>query len=256
MHFIGERIPAIRRIHDVEQNLNLLRKLGIQPQVEGPVFPLTQDDRQSAQALLARAGVTDERPMIVIHAGSAQTVLARAKRWPAEKYAQLIERLHADYPHRIILVEGPDESGVGAEIRSHLTASDCVQIVRLEQNLGVAGAVLERASLYVGSDSGLAHLAAAVGRRAVTIFAAADPSRVSPFGNRDLVVQSPESCSPCFTYPWETPYPQVRCKEPMCVTKVTVDALMEAVQRALGPTPTRADVTPITERPQALAGEA
>src|SRR6185436_18727729 len=119
------------------------------------------EDRAHASVLLPG----DERP-VIIHAGSAQTVLAQAKRWPAEKYGELIDQLKPHYGDRVVLVEGPDEAGVADEIA-------------------------RRAKLYVGSDSGLAHLAAAVGTPAVTLFAPADPDRVCPYGNRQLVVKAP-----------------------------------------------------------------
>jgi ADP-heptose:LPS heptosyltransferase len=103
----------------------------------------------------------------------------------------------------------------------------------LTGSLGTAAAILHRAELYVGSDSGLAHLASAVGTPAVTLFAPADPDRVCPFGNRDLVVQAQTPCTPCMQYPWRTPYPKLLCQEPLCIATITVDAVMEKVKRAM-----------------------
>ena len=141
---------------------------------------------------------------------SARTLLAAAKRWPPELYAQLITTIEAQFGPRVLLLEGPDEAGVAQEITGHLHGAQA-RVLRLDGPLGVAAAVLERSMFYAGSDSGLAHLAAAVGKPAVTIFAPADPDRVCPFGQRDLVVQAPatrgEGCSPCFEYPWKSPYP-------------------------------------------------
>jgi ADP-heptose:LPS heptosyltransferase len=68
--------------------------------------------------------------------------------------------------------------------------------------------LLERATLYVGSDSGLAHLAAAVGTPPVTLFGPADPDRVSPFGYRDLVVQAPKKLQPVLPLPLDHALPQ------------------------------------------------
>ena len=63
----------------------------------------------------------------------------------------------------------------------------------------------------------------------MTIFAPADPERVCPFGQRDLVVKPDKPCSPCFMYPWQTPYPQMRCTPPFCIEEVTVEQVMEKV---------------------------
>src|SRR5205823_7376395 len=100
-------------------------------------------------------------------------------------YAQLADALAREFgTERVVLVEGPDEAGVALEIVNSRDAAGsrvrAVRIVRLTGPLADAAVLLERAALYVGSDSGLAHLAAAVGTPAVTIFAPADPDRVCP----------------------------------------------------------------------------
>jgi ADP-heptose:LPS heptosyltransferase len=229
------RVPAVRGIHDVVQNLRLLEAIGIDPgPTRPPRFEVTEPDRRAAEALLRDAGLETGDAPIAVHAGSARTILAAAKRWPAESYTQLIASLEAQFGPRIVLLEGPDEAGVGEEISRHL-GDTRLRLVRLGGSLGVAAAVLEKSALYAGSDSGLAHLAAAVGKPAVTIFAPADPERVCPFGCRDLVVQAPsrgQHCSPCLEYPWNSAHPKVRCREPYCVRDVSVEAVLDAVKRA------------------------
>jgi ADP-heptose:LPS heptosyltransferase len=229
-----DRLPAVRGLHDVEQNVRLLTKLGIEPDpTERPVFPLTDSDRQQADELLRSAGVSGD--FIAVHAGSAQTILAKAKRWPSEKYAEFLSRIENETGLRPLLLEGPDETGVAEEILSRMPPDGRPWVLRLRGNLGVAGAVLARATIYAGTDSGLAHLAAAVGKRAVTIFAPADPDRVCPAGNRDLVVQPNKSCCPCFQYPWDSTRPKMSCTDPMCINDVHVDDVLAAVKRAIAP---------------------
>jgi len=238
MHFVGTRLPAVRGIHDVEQNLRLLTLLGVQPDLnEAPRFHVRDGDRSQARELLEDVGIADDQPFVAIHAGSARTILAQAKRWPTQKYAQLIEGVAREMQMQLVLLEGPDEAGVADEIISHRTDEGVrPHVLKLVGNLGVAAAVLERASLYAGSDSGLAHLAAAVGTKPVTIFAPADPDRVSPFGYRDLVVKPAKSCSPCFLYPWHATKPKMCCGqngEPMCITEVTVEQVMMTIRHAV-----------------------
>jgi ADP-heptose:LPS heptosyltransferase len=153
----------------------------------------------------------------------------------------LIESIRRELAIKVVMLEGPDEAGVGEEIASRI--DDPVRrpsVVRLVGNLGAAGALLEAAAVYVGSDSGLAHVSAAVGTRAVTVFGPADPDRVCPFGCRDLVVRPDVDCGPCFLYPWESTYPKVRCGrdgQPMCITRITVEQVMTAVRRAMSQIP-------------------
>jgi heptosyltransferase-2 len=180
-----------------------------------------------------------EKDFIAVHAGSGSyTVIARAKRWDPKNYAELIAAMIHEHGKSVLLLEGPDESGVADSIVKHFPGGSApleLRVLKLTGPLGVSAAILERASLYVGSDSGLAHLAAAVGKRAVTIFAPADPDRVCPYGSRDLVVQTPNTCSPCFTYPFKTPYTDSKCREPYCIDLVTVEQVLAAVRRGLSP---------------------
>jgi ADP-heptose:LPS heptosyltransferase len=58
--------------------------------------------------MLTAAGLAADAKPIIVHAGSAQTVLAAAKRWPTEKYRELIAALRAEAGDRVVVVEGPD----------------------------------------------------------------------------------------------------------------------------------------------------
>ncbi len=251
------RVPAQRGLHDVVQNLRLLRALGIEPdESEAPDFPLTDVDRSSAEHMLRGVGAIDaesnrQRPFVVMHAGSAQTVLAEAKRWPVDRYAGLIEQIVTTFGLDVVLVEGPDERGVAGGIESQLPgtvgrfdpscgedrvamrSSNMLRVIRLTGPIGNAAALLARAVAYVGTDSGLAHLSAAVGTPAVTLFAPADPDRVCPFGYRHLVVQAERDCSPCMRYPFAACRPGTQCRPPMCIESITVDRVVESLRRAL-----------------------
>lgn len=276
----ASRVEAQRGIHDVIQNLRLLRLMGIEAdESDRPELIVNDADRQRAAGLLREAGINGKTPFIAVHAGSARTVLAKAKRWPAENYAELIRSLCAEFDHEIVLLEGPAEVGVADEILRYLNFRRCdddreaatcdsgappvlavprtgetpvsrvapprmgqtpvsqgehsrLHVLRVTGPLGDVAAVLEQAELYVGSDSGLAHLAAAVGTPPITLFAPADPDRVAPYGYRDLVVQPPRECSPCFLYPWQATKPKMRCHEPMCINLITVQRVMDAVKKA------------------------
>jgi ADP-heptose:LPS heptosyltransferase len=251
------RVPAERGLHDVVQNLRLLRALGLDPDdSEAPSFPITDADRSIAEQMLRDVGAIDpgtgtQRPFVVMHAGSAQTVLAAAKRWPVDRYADLIEAIVTTIGIDVVLVEGPDERGVADGITAELSdsvrrwdaskgepgvsaaSSNVFRVIRLTGPIGAGAALLSRACAYVGTDSGLAHLAAAVGTPAVTLFAPADPDRVCPFGYRHLVVQAERACAPCMKYPFAACRPGTQCRPPMCIESITVDRVIASVRRAL-----------------------
>ena len=145
---------------------------------------------------------------IALQPGCGDTLIGAAKRWPAENFARLADILAAR-GRNIVVIEGPDERGVGRQV-SDLSRSH-PPVIELNGPLGHAAALLEMAQLYVGNDSGLAHVAAAVGTPPVALFAAADPVRVAPFGYEHLVVTPPpvngHAWQPRLLYPIDYPKP-------------------------------------------------
>ena len=231
----AERLPAVRGLHDVLQNLYLLRLMGIEPDsTDRPTFPLTEQDRTSAAEGLASIDLAPDTEPIAIHAGSATTVLAKAKRWPPERYARLLHLLQARYPaNPVVVLEGPDEAGIADQILERYREGAPPKVLKLRGTLASGAAVLERSRLYVGTDSGLAHLSAAVGTPAVTLFAPADPDRVCPYGYRHLVVQPGCSCCPSFLYPFQSTYPKLKDDNTKCIEKITPEQVMSVVEREM-----------------------
>jgi ADP-heptose:LPS heptosyltransferase len=229
------RLPAERGVHDVVQNLRLLELLDLTPDYnDRPTFALNHDDHAGAAKLLNPVKLGRGHEFLVMHAGSAQTVLAAAKRWPPGRYGMLLQAIFRTLKLPVVLVEGPDEAGVASEILKHAPADKIdARVVKLTGPLGESAALLSYARAYVGSDSGLAHLAAAVGTPPVTLFAPADPDRVCPFGYRALVVQVQKMCSPCFLYPWESCKPKMKCSPPYCIEEIGVEPVMHKLKAAL-----------------------
>ena len=230
----SERIDAVPGLHDVDQNNRLLGAFGLEPDGGPPRFHLTDADHAAADALLEAAGV-DPRPdgFTVVHAGCGDTVLAKAKRWPPARFAELAANLR-DRGHRVVLWEGPDERGVADQILQNLPETADFPVLRLAGPLGHAAAVLARARLYVGTDSGPGHLAAAVGTPPVTIFGIADPDRVCPFGYRDLVVTPPPGTPgfPDAPYPMAATRPKKRYTAPLPVGAIRVEDVLAKVEQA------------------------
>jgi ADP-heptose:LPS heptosyltransferase len=209
-------VPAVRGIHDAVQNLRLLRPLGsadgqaepAEARIDPPMMHVDDADRSAAASELQRTGVSG--PFIALQPGCGDTLIGAAKRWPAENFARLADTL-SERGHNVLVIEGPDERGVGRQV-SELSRSR-PPVIELSGPLGHAAALLEMAQLYVGNDSGLAHVAAAVGTPPVTLFAAGDPVRVAPFGFEHLVVTPPavngRAWQPRLLYPIDYPKPRL-----------------------------------------------
>jgi len=229
-----ETIAARQGLHDVRQNLLLLDALEppgdiVDQQDASPVFRLDSADHAAAAGLLKQAGLGGMRLRpIIVHAGSGATALAAAKRWPPAHCSRLLGALRQHTHRPVIVIEGPDEPGLADEVLACGPVKDA-SIIRLAGTLGTAAALIQRAALYIGSDSGLAHVAAAVGTPPVTLFGPADPDRMCPFGYRHLVVQArTRTCLACYGYPWRSRYPRIACGYAYaCMRDITSEDILE-----------------------------
>ncbi|HZM49123.1 MAG TPA: glycosyltransferase family 9 protein [Vicinamibacteria bacterium] len=116
---------------------------------------------------------------VAMHPGSG----APRKNWPAPRFAALAERLSGGEP--FLLLEGPadaEAAGPAAGLESAVRARDLPP--------RVLGALLARAGLYVGNDSGVSHLAAAWGAPVLALFGPTDPAQWAPVGPRVRVLRA------------------------------------------------------------------
>ncbi len=120
-----------------------------------------------------------------------------AKQWPANNFAVLSQKLVEEMNLQVVVVAGAgsEEAGV-AEAVEHAAA--VVNLAGQTDLLALSG-LLHEAALFVGNDSGPAHLAAALGTPTVTIFGSTNPIWTAPRGERVRIVgPHPVPCSPCY----------------------------------------------------------
>ncbi len=117
---------------------------------------------------------------LALHPGSGSA----RKNWPAERFVALAARWARDQP--FLVVEGPADEGVTLPFH----ASRAVFARGL--SLRALGALLARAGLYVGNDSGVTHLAAAFGAPTLALFGPTDPLIWSPLGPKVRAVRAPQ----------------------------------------------------------------
>jgi len=154
--------------------------LGRTIDAEAVRFPVSAQARHWTNELLN--GITSQLAIINPGAGWG------AKCWPAERYAALVKMLAAHGIHSLVNA-GPGEMDLAREVcRGNETSARVV-----ECSLAQLIALTRRAALFVGGDTGPAHLASALNIPVVAIFGPTDPARNGPYGGRCLVLRSPES---------------------------------------------------------------
>jgi lipopolysaccharide export system permease protein len=173
-----------------------------------PRLWIKERDRQAA----ARLVPTDLAFLAVAPGASSPE-----KRWPAERFAAMIDRLTApDAPGAtlaVTLLGAADERWLIDAVLRRLAERPGIRrplVVLGEARLPVVAAILERARLYIGNDSGLMHLAAASGAPTVGLFGPTPATRYRPWGERTLVVQPEDPQVPGALYAPPQPIADLR----------------------------------------------
>ena len=120
----------------------------------------------AGDAALRAAGVQGSRRVVVVHPGAG----GAAKRWPASAFAEAVARPGGRDDLEIVIHEGPADAAPVAQLAALLPSA---RVLRDPPLPALAG-VLASCSGYLGNDSGVSHLAAAVGAPAVVLFAPAN----------------------------------------------------------------------------------
>ena len=182
--FLRARRRATMRIRPGPKIAQLGQILGLDPPPPAVVWT-APEDRARAAALLPPG------PPVIALAPSANWA---GKIWPPERFAALFRRLAAGPlgPARAAILAGPGpaEQALAAPLRSALPeAIDLTGRLSLPE----AAAVLARAALFVGNDSGLMHLAAAAGTPTIGLFGPTPADEYAPSGRAALAVRSPSA---------------------------------------------------------------
>jgi len=130
--------------------------------------------REEAGRTLAGLGMHASRPLLVVHPGAG----GASKLWPVERHAGVVDRMMATTDAQVLIHQGPTDAEV-AERLWRLLEGRAPRLV--EPRLPLLAAVFARAAIYLGGDSGVSHLAAAVGAPAVILFPPLTRERWAPW---------------------------------------------------------------------------
>lgn len=227
--FVGEaRHGLLNRLHrldtdklprQVDRYAQLAQAPGEALHLPLPQPQLARDPAREA-ATLAALGLADAQAPIVFCPGAEY---GPAKRWPSAYYAELARALAAR-GHAIWLLGSAKDAPVADEIVAAAagTALSLCGRTSLAQALDLIGA----ARLVVTNDSGLMHVAAALGRPLVALYGSSSPDYTPPLSAKAAIIWRKPDCSPCFER--VCPLGHFRC-----MNELTPDSVLETVTRKL-----------------------
>ena len=207
------------KTHSVEQQLALLGWTGV-PVTDRPPTQLavTATAASAVEDRLQAAGL-DGKKIALIHPAAAFAT----KQWAADKFARVVEFL-ADNGFASVAIAGPSEK----EVLNSLIENCSAKIVTFDLTLPEVTALAARSQLFVGNDSGIAHIASAVGTPSVVVFGSSNIAHWRPWNqSASEVVFEEMECQPCHGYFCE------KFEQPECILKVPVARVTAAIGRVL-----------------------
>jgi len=199
--------------HAIERYLDVAEALGCG---RGPVvfdFDVPEAARVRVKALAPR------QPYAVL----APTTNWPTKRWPADRFAKLIEPIERELGLRCVVSGGNDvvDMPFGDRAINLGGKTDLKELV----------ALIDGASLVIANDSAPMHIAAALGRPLVSIFGPTNAVRTGPYGRPDTVLQLDLVCRPCYSR---------SCAHTSCMNWIEVEHVMTAAKAQLSSAPASA----------------
>ncbi len=221
--FLTDRIPLPSpRRHQVEEYAAVLEAAEIKISEDlAPIWRLPERPAMRAEVdgLLAEAGVAAASRLVGLHLGAA---FGPSKLWRAESFGQLATRL--ELIGFVPLLLGSSEDTETALTVARAAACSLPSLVGRDRP-ALLPWLLSRLTCLVSGDTGVAHLAAALGVPTVTLFGPTDPRLTAPRGPRARVLYRAVPCSPCFL---------PRCPiDHICLKSIEVDEVEREVTGAI-----------------------
>ncbi len=209
-------------LHSVEQQLALIGWTGV-PVSDRPATQLAITEKARAEISRRLAAENLEGPLALIHPAAA----LETKRWPTENFARVVEAVAARGMTPAVIVS-PQEKPVLVALISQ-TSTRVIPFDNL--SLPEVTALAARALLFIGNDSGIAHIAAAVSTPCVVVFGSSNVDHWRPWTTKNSeIVREDLPCQPC---------PGYFCSEfekPQCILTVPVERVVAAIDRVRSPT--------------------
>jgi heptosyltransferase-2 len=155
-------------------------------------------------------------PLLAAHLGAGTA----AKRWPPGHWKVLIDRF-LDDGWRVVIIGGPEDADAARVLLPHDRLRDWTGRMTVPQTT----ALLERADLFLGADSGPSHLAACAGTPSVVLFSGTNrPGQWRPWSRRSLILRHDVPCRPCH-------HKVCPLADHPCMTGLDPDRVYRAAQR-------------------------
>ncbi len=211
------RNEAVRRVHQVGYYCAILNAVGLPARERDPVLHVGSAAKEQAEDLLKGEAFGPRSFLLGISPGA---VFGGAKRWPPERFAVIGDRAAEKWGAGVIVFGSKGEKGICDRVCGSMkhNALNLSGRTSLEVAMGVMGFC----DFFVTNDSGLMHMAAALGLPTVAVFGSTDHVTTGPRGPNTRIVRRAVSCAPCMKKECPTDH--------RCMLKITPERVWETME--------------------------
>ena len=210
-------------VHLSDHLLKQLTRYGISPVETYPRLHLRESDQKWGKDFWMERGLSPEErsKVIILHPGSG----SRKKVWPLRNVLDLFRHLQTQLGGKFLIVLGPAE---GREVQQAFEGLTSPYLI-LAKGLPLVqlASVMKGCRLFIGNDSGISHMAVALGLPTLAIFGPTDPRVWSPRGEKVEIVRRGIPCSPCAEERF------FLCKDFECLNRIEVGDVLKSL-RSMG----------------------
>lgn len=208
--------------HEIEDLMRLLTPFGLAAREFHTTFPITDEEQNYATKLCESVAVQSDGEYIALAPGAGWL----GKQWPVERWATVADHL-AEAGVSVVLIGASSERSLAQSVQNRMKRPALNLAGRT--SIGELAALVKSAVLWLGSDSGGLHLAAAVGTPTISLFGPTNPAKWAPRGPGHRVIRSSAPCVDCI--PW---HPKADHRNALaCMEAISVEEVVTAALSAL-----------------------
>jgi ADP-heptose:LPS heptosyltransferase len=207
--------------HVYRSLLESLRSHGLEVVFSRPKMRLEPGALDLARQWAAANSVGPERLNVAINPGSGFA----HKRWPLSRFVKVTRWLQEEYRARIVIVASSGDADVAQRLFKSISKKN--SILLRNEPVDIVASILTHLDLFIGNDSGIAHVAAAVGLPTVTIFGPTSPSFWRPLNNKSITVfDESVACPGGYEH-------ASQCTHQKCLLGITDNHVIDAINRSI-----------------------
>lgn len=218
-HYLFDKwVWHIKNKHEVECFCDVVKSLGVEVKDKSLFLKIDDHAKRKIREILFSNNIS-EKKFAIIHPGCG--IHGYYRQWNIERYAEVAEYISSNYNLKVVITGSKDDLNTIQKFKKFYTAGlDLSGKTSIEELI----ALVSMAKFVICGNTGVLHIAAALGIPTVAIHGPTNPIKWGPWGKGHIIIKSDLDCSPCSYLGFE-----YRCKERRCLEIISTEEIKRAV---------------------------